>query len=281
MVTNKEKDASHWRRIAGMLTLVWGILMSVNIQFYMRVYTEQDILTPLSTIALYGCTIVGCSLLIIFPLQFYIYTFLCCLWGILNIAEGGSVFGVLLYGLGLFFAWKKGFFVARWRVKLALAGIPIIATLLSQLRYGGTTFLDSLIDLFGFFTIAAIGIFLARHELQRLRTNKTEGVGQPKPLPTKILTLSRDRFTRHDMAIAQGILAGKKYATIASEQCMSLSTLKRRVKSLFAYISVADALTFMTKYEGYTVELGIAEHSASLAADIKALPLSSEAVSPA
>jgi hypothetical protein len=170
MVTNEKQDAQYWRCIAGILALLWGLLLFASIHFYMYGYTEQDIPTPISTFTLYGFTIAGCFLLLIFPLQFYLYTFFCCLWGLLNIAEGGSILGVLLYGLGLFFAWKKGFFAARWRVKLALAGIPLIATLLSQLRYGGTTFLDSLIDFFGFFTIVAIVIFLARHELQRVRT---------------------------------------------------------------------------------------------------------------
>jgi hypothetical protein len=278
MVINEKEESNHWRRIACILALLWGILLSVNIHFYMRIYTEQNILTPTSTIALYGATIVGCILLIMFPLQFYIYTFLCCLWGILNIAEGGSVFGVLLYGLGLFFAWKKGFFAARLKIKLSLAGIPLIAALFSQLRYGGTTFLESCIDIFGLFTITAIVAFLAQHELQNLRKNKTELVDIPEPLPVpepprvKILTLPCDQFKYQDVAVAQGILAGKKYATIASEQDISLITVKRRSKKLFAYTNVTNELSFMNKYEGYTVELGKEEHPASLTADIKTLP---------
>jgi DNA-binding NarL/FixJ family response regulator len=76
-------------------------------------------------------------------------------------------------------------------------------------------------------------------------------------LPAKILTLSRDRFTRQDLAIAQSILAGKKYAAIAHEQKIALITVKRRAKKLFIYANMKNALNFVDKYKNYTVELGI------------------------
>ena len=268
MVTNEKDNARYWRHIACVLALVWGLLLFVNIRFYMQGYTEKNIMTPISTLVLYGFTILGCFLLVIFPLQFYIYTFFCCLWGVLNIAEGGSALSVLMYGLGLFFAWKKGFFAIRWRVKLSLASIPLIVALFSQLRYGRETFLTSLIDLFGLFNIMAIVVFLARHELEILRKNKTlsmdlqqlpsetEAVRHPLSLSEKKLTLPRDRFKRKDVVIAQRILEGKKYVTIATEQEMGLSTLKRRTKLLYEYANVADEWSFIAEYEGYTVELG-------------------------
>ena len=292
MAMNK-RDDTKWRGIACILALVWGILLLLNMRFYMQRFTEKDILMPISYIALYGFTILGCFLLAIFPLQFYIYTFFCCLWGVLNIAEGGSALSVLMYGLGLFFAWKKGFFATRWRVKLSLASILLIAALFSQLRYGGETFLDSLIDLFGLFIMMAIVVFLARHELKILRKNKTlsmdmqqfpsatevvkhpslslsepeavrsplslsatEAVRPPLSLSEKKLTLPRNRFKRKDVAMAHGILDGKKYAAIAIEQEMALSTLKRRAKLLYEYANVADQRSFIAEYEGYTVELG-------------------------
>ena len=173
-----------------------------------------------------------------------------------------------MYGLGLFFAWKKGFFATHWRVKLSFASIPLIAALFSQLRYGRETFLASLIDLFGLFNITAIVVFLARHELEILRKNKTlsmdlqqlpsetEAVRHPLSLSEKKLTLPRDRFKRKDVVIAQRILEGKKYVTIATEQEMGLSTLKRRTKLLYEYANVADEWSFIAEYEGYTVELG-------------------------
>ena len=284
MVTNEKDNARYWRHIACVLALVWGLLLFVNIRFYMQGYTEKNIMTPISTLVLYGFTILGCFLLVIFPLQFYIYTFFCCLWGVLNIAEGGSALSVLMYGLGLFFAWKKGFFATRWRVKLSLASIPLIVALFSQLRYGREAFLTSLIDLFGLFNIMAIVVFLARHELEILRKNKTLSMDmQQFPSATEVvkhpslslseseavrppslslsenkLTLPRNRFKRKDAAIAQGILEGKKYVAIASEQEMGLSTLKRRVKTLFAYVNVVDKSSFIAEYEGCVVEL---EHS--------------------
>jgi hypothetical protein len=177
-----------------------------------------------------------------------------------------------MYGLGLFFAWKKGFFAARLKVKCSFAGFLLIAALFSQLRYSGTTFLESCIDLFGLFTITAIMVFLVRHELENLRKNKTEGVDlpqlQPTRLPAKILTLPCGKFKRHDVTMACEILAGKRYAVIANEQGMGLSTLKRRTKVLFTYVNVPDAQTFIAQYEGYTVELGTEADSASLAVDI-------------
>jgi hypothetical protein len=179
-----------------------------------------------------------------------------------------------MYGLGLFFAWKKGFFAARLKVKCSLVGFLLIAALFSQLRYGGTTFLESCVNLFGLFTITAIMVFLVRHELENLRKNKTEGVDIPEPLlaselpRAKILTLPRNKFKHQDVAVAQAILAGEKYTAIAGEQRMGLSTLKRRTKILFTYANVQDAQTFIAQYEGYTVELGTEADSASLAVDI-------------
>ena len=271
MVINEEEDTKYWRRIACALAFVWGMLFFLNIRFYLQGYTEKDILTPTSAIALYGVTILGCFLLVIFPLQFYIYTFLCSLWGVINIAEGGDVLEVLMYGLGIFFAWEKRSFAARWKLKLSLVSIPLIAALFSQLRYGGKTFLGSFVDIFGLFIIMVIILFLVQHELESLRKNKTlsmdlqqvpsetEAVRHPLSLPQKKLTLPRGRFKRKDVAIAQGILEGKTYLTIASQQEMGLSTVKKRAKILFEYANVADESIFIAQYQGYTVELGNSE----------------------
>jgi hypothetical protein len=255
MVTNEKDDTKYWRCIACVLSVVWGVLFFFSIHFYIQGYTEKDILTPTSTIVLYGFTILGCLLLAISPLQFYIYTFLCCLWGVINIVEGGSALGVLMYGLGLFFALKKGFFATRWKLKLSLASIPLIVALCSQFRYGWKTFLGSFIDILGLFIIMAIVVFLARHELQNLRKNKTPSMDMQQLPSAKVLTLPRDKFKRKDVAIAQGILEGKKYLAIANEQNMGLSSLKRRAKMLFTYVNVTNGQSFIATYEDCAVEL--------------------------
>ncbi|MDR2418293.1 MAG: hypothetical protein LBD79_04495 [Treponema sp.] len=162
----------------------------------------------------------------------------------------------------MIFAIEKGFFATRWKLKLPLSAVVLVAVLLSQIRYGGELLFNTLQDLAVVFLIVGMGVFLLRHRLQNLykehgETDEIEVVATPLLQSQKKLMLPCDKFKRQDVSMAQGILAGKKYTAIASEQRMGLSTLKRRTKLLFKYARVANRQIFMAKYEGYTVELEI------------------------
>jgi hypothetical protein len=216
----------------------------------MHMSTDQDIITPFFALPLYGATLLGCFLLIMHPLRFFIYTILCSIWGLVHIIDGGSVLGAMLYALGVFFAWKQGFFTAHAKLKQVLAAALVLAALCSQVRYGGGKVMDSLIDLAGLAAIGSIAVFLARGELSRPPRSAA------RSLPfEKRLVLPLGTFKPCDAAIARSILAGAKYTSAANEQGIALSTVKRRAKALFVYTGAADAQTFRAAYKDWTVEL--------------------------
>jgi DNA-binding NarL/FixJ family response regulator len=67
------------------------------------------------------------------------------------------------------------------------------------------------------------------------------------------LRLDRDHFTERDLLILRDIIAGTKYEIIASGQGMGLSTLKKRLASLFSLLEVRDRVQFLARYGNHSL----------------------------
>jgi hypothetical protein len=85
---------------------------------------------------LYGVSIIGGVVLVFFPLQFYLYAGFCCGWALIHTIDGGRILGILLYVLGLSFAFKQGCFKTFPKVKGLLSSLFLLAAMVSQVRYG-------------------------------------------------------------------------------------------------------------------------------------------------
>jgi hypothetical protein len=108
----QSRYVTYWRVIALVAALAWMLVLAETLHTLSFGYekTAGELFHPYFVVGLQGGTIIACMVLIIFPLQFSIYAVLCCLWGLLHVIEGGSFGGILMYGLGLLFSFKEGFF---------------------------------------------------------------------------------------------------------------------------------------------------------------------------
>jgi hypothetical protein len=219
--------------------------------------SEGSFPPPFLIYACYVLTIIGAMVLIVFPLQFYIYAFFCCLWGILKILDGGGMEGILMYGLGLTFAFKQGFFKTSPRLKIALAALVLLAALLSQIQYGIIHITETLFGLFELLLIAGLVGILFMREIKTIKeTGMQNGKFPYNPafsVTGSELRLSCNVFTGQDIQILRKILNGDKYEAVASELGMGLSTLKKRLTFLFSLLEISDKAHFLEQFENHTI----------------------------
>jgi hypothetical protein len=378
-MVKKNQYLTYWRVVAVIAALAW-MLVLVNFLYTLSTYetSAEGLFHPYVTIGLQGATIIACAALVIFPLQFWIYAAFCCLWGLIHIIEGGSFGGILMYGLGLLFLFKEGFFRAQGTVKLSFAALVLAGAILSQIRYGAERLTKTLLDTLAVFLITMIGVLLYSQEIQKQVSSQDgdedmassqddhedmassqdgdgdmassqddhedmassrDGDGDMassqddhedmassqddhkdmassqddhkdmassqdgdgdiassqddhedmassqdgdedmassqddhKDIASsqdvhkdmimsdeqeRMLLLHRTRFNRRDIALLRSVLAGEKYESIAQDQGISLSSVKKRVRFLYDHLNLPDRASFMNNYEGYAIELGM------------------------
>jgi hypothetical protein len=238
----------YWRIIAVFICLVWVIVLLIN--FVGGLLPSRGLIPLAIRHVFIGMTIIGTGILIYVPLQFYIYAGLCCFWGLISIIDGSGLSGMLMYALGLIFALRMGFFKTRPVFKALMGGFVVMAALLFQIWYGIGHFMGSLLEFLELFIIAGLTGALFHRELSASMKN-----GEEKNLSIRAfsitdreLRLNRDHFTEGDFVILQMILSGIKYEAIAAKQHMGLSTLKKRVASLFNFLEVQDRVQFLKRY---------------------------------
>jgi hypothetical protein len=242
----------YWRIIAVFIFLVWIIVLLVN--FIFNISLNQNIIPDPVWIGCMVSTIIGAGFLIVFPLQFYIYAGSCCFWGLINIIDGGGLSGMLMYGMGLIFAYRKGFFKTIPVFKVILGVLALIAALVFQIRYGVEYFIGTSLEFLELAVILGLIAALFHQELAaKIKEQNNPLFGRSFSATEKELQLSRKYFTGQDLLVLQNILLGKKYETIAVEQQIGLSTLKKRVASLFSLLEVADRGQFLKRYEKHGI----------------------------
>lgn len=255
MVTSKDKVL--WRIIAGILCLIWAGILLLYAFIMAHPQSEGTFPSPFLAYICYVLTIIGTMVLIVFPLQFYIYAFFCSLWGILKILDGGGIGGILMYGLGLTFAFKQGFFKTFPRLKIALAVLVLLVALVSQIQYGIVHITETLFGFFELLLIAGLVGILFMREIKTLKEmGKQNGKFPYNPafsVTGSELRLSRNTFTGRDIQILQKILNGDKYEAVASEFGIGLSTLKKRLTFLFSLLEISDKVHFLEQFENHTI----------------------------
>jgi DNA-binding CsgD family transcriptional regulator len=223
-------------------------------------HADENIISPLVQYILYGVSIIGGAVLVFFPLQFYLYAGFCWFWGLIHIIEGGRTLGVLLYGLGIAFGYKKGFFKTWPRVKVIVILLVLLASLGSQVRYGMPYMMETVLQGLAFLIIGGLGVLLFMQDIriEPLAAQPPTGI-QPPRAPFTVsdaeLKLSARYFSPRDVQILQQILARDKYEAIAAEQGIGLSTLKKMVASLFSLLALQNKTQFLKQYAHHTVML--------------------------
>jgi DNA-binding CsgD family transcriptional regulator len=163
-----------------------------------------------------------------------------------------------MYCLGCAFAYKQGFFRTQLKTKCIVCGLILIASIVTQCRFGVAHLVETLLECLLLFILISIIAVLFWQEVGHLRQKNKETV----------LWLSPVQFTARDVEILRRILSAEKYDAIAAGVDMSLSALKQHVKTLFNKINVADKAAFMSRYARYTIELE--EKTTEEAEDIEA-----------
>jgi hypothetical protein len=245
-----------WRLNAAFVGLIWIIVLLVNLLYFSATHTAVDWV-------LYGLTIGGCGFLVFFPLQFYIHAVLWGSWGLIGLLKGGRLPGVLMFVLGLAFAFKQGFFANYRKGKICLVILCFLTVLISQMRFGMDYVLDTVLGIVELVIIAEMVVSLFSRGLPVLlhnvaQKNSLSGMIAPNRMffvKGTELRLSPDYFTPHDVLLLRDVLAGEKYEVIARTYNLGLSTLKKRLAVLFSLLDEANKMEFMNRYARYSVQL--------------------------
>jgi DNA-binding CsgD family transcriptional regulator len=258
MLVSSNQYRTFWRLAAVGICLVWIIVTLVYTVFTPAIHhSDENIIAPPVQYILYGASIIGSGILVFFPLQFYLYAGFCCAWALIHIIDGGRVLGILLYVLGLSFAFKQGCFKTFPKVKGLLSSLFLLAAMVSQVRYGMPYVMETLMQCLAFCIILGLGVLLFIKDVS-ISNEAPVGISQPTPSFSVIdseLRLSASYFTSRDVLILQRLLAGDKYDLIAEECGMGLSTLKKLLASLFSLLALSNKTQFLKRYAHHTVML--------------------------
>ncbi|ULQ59910.1 LuxR C-terminal-related transcriptional regulator [Brucepastera parasyntrophica] len=239
-----------WRFAAVLSCCVWIIVLIINFAYFSTQKTgvwAKDLFNNIAAILLYGSTVIASVVLIVIPLSFYIYAFFCCLHGIVHLVDRGSAPGVLMYLLGVAFAFKQGFFEKDKQIKITGLILILVAAILSQIRKGFLPLITTTLQCLSVFMIGFLLVMIFLPDLQKIMKTKE----------TSVLRLSPTLFTYRDAKILQDIIVGKKYEAIASEHNIAVSTLKNNLSSLYKKLGVSNRNAFLAKYSNYTIKLDI------------------------
>jgi DNA-binding CsgD family transcriptional regulator len=267
------QSLTYWRVIAIVAAIAWMLVLVHILHTLSSGYEKiaEDLFHPYVTLGLYGATVIGCVALVIVPLQFSIYAVFCCLQGLFHVINGGSFGGILMYGLGLLFALKAGLLRTYKPVKLSFAILFLAGALLSQIRFGSEHLTETLLDALAVCVMVTLGVLLYSREIQKQASARDAGMVMSEE-QKKILLLQQGMFSQRDIDILQLILEGQRYEYIAGEQKISLSLVKKRVRFLYDHLNLPDRASFMSVYEGYSVELGVPVPKSEPVSNIRQFP---------
>jgi DNA-binding CsgD family transcriptional regulator len=235
--------------------LAWGIVLIQNVNIYSsgNQKLEGAIFTPFLGILFCGVTIFVLGILTIFPLAFRYYAVLCCLWGLENLIDGGSTLGLLMFMLGIAFAFHSGFFKKNHEIKIIFISLAPLLALISHARFGIDTVVVSLINILAVALMFGLTFLLFLPTIRRLMRKTVEN--------TNIVYLPAEHFSERDIRCLKKVQDGEKYESIAKDEDIGLSTLKNKMKTIYKSLNVYDKTSFMATYAGYTILLKPSSHA--------------------
>ncbi|GMO27990.1 MAG: hypothetical protein Ta2B_08570 [Termitinemataceae bacterium] len=216
----------------------------------MSVPSGHDIINKKLFIIFAVCTVIVLTVLLIYPLQFYIYSVVFCFWGLAYILDGKDVSGLILYGLGLAFAYRQGFFRTLQNVKRLAAILIGLVSVGVQYRYGLPVLVNTIIQCVIVFISISLGYMLFLPKLQSVHNNVWfyEREDEQQEINRGVPKLLPDDIEEQDKELLNPILQGNKYEYIASTMNMSVPTLKRKLKDLFLQLDVPNREIFLLRY---------------------------------
>jgi glucan phosphoethanolaminetransferase (alkaline phosphatase superfamily) len=229
--------------------LAWGIVLVSNIRIYSDGYQipKGEIFSPFAGIIFCSITIFALGILAFFPLKFIFYAILCWLWGMVNLIDGGSTSGLLMYFLGSTFAFKAGFFKTYREVKMMIFTLFPISAIISQVRIGTEHVILSSLNVLAVALIFGLTFLLFLPDIRKLKKRTIKD--------SNFAYLPAEHFSEKDLRCLKKVQEGEKYESIAKDEDIGLSTLKNKMKIIYKTLDVYDKTSFMSTYAGYTILL--------------------------
>lgn len=181
--------------------------------------------------------------LIIKPFYFYIYTFELGSWGLLAIADGYNIDGLLILLLSWAFALKAGSFRKNKAFQIGSFSFFILSAFFSQLRFGLEYFKHSFVTFSAYLVIVA---FLFRFLLIGYRTVSSEKKNH--------ITISGDEFTEQEKLYINKIIIGTPYKEIALTYHINISTVKRTSRKLCKILHVSNKSELLCHFGEYKID---------------------------
>jgi DNA-binding CsgD family transcriptional regulator len=244
-MTEQSRKLLKWRLVAVCVALLWSLmflLMFVVFKNY-TAHLESVFPRPLLT-AFLGLSVIASVILLIFPLQFYIYAFLCCMWGIIHFMVGENLLGFAQYFLGAIFCYYQGFFRRATRQKLA-AFIAFLFVVLAWHLYRKQISWEEAVLKFlevALLVCMMFSLFLSLFYKNTFRAGDN------------VLYLSVQKFSKQESALLRLILSGNKYQAIAAEQHISRSSVKMRAREIYKKLGVSGLHECLDRWRNWTVE---------------------------
>lgn len=155
--------------------------------------------------------------------------------------------GLFMYYLSVSLLIYRGFYHQKKILKIIITVIILIALYLTKLRFGITNFINSLIQVLGYFIVlASIIFFLSKYQNTKYKSF----------IQSKILDLSKydeNQLSAMDKEWLELALSNEKYDSIARKYGYSVGHVKNKMRYIFSTIDVIDRIDLFSKYAGCKV----------------------------
>ncbi len=169
----------------------------------------------------------------------FIYTLL------IFINEPGNIMGLLMSFLCFQTLYIRNFFSINKKTKIIILVTIFSISFMTQIRFGKTVFLKSLIDTTAALFILSVVFFLFKEK---------NIIEIKNSLPNKKLNIFPYPGTKKDdVKLLQLVLEKKQYLEISQAVYRSEGTIRNRLNKLYDILGVADKIGFITTYNGYKV----------------------------
>lgn len=146
-----------------------------------------------------------------------------------------SVFMAMLCIVSLY---ARGFFIKKMKFKIILFFAIYLLALSTEIRFGYTIFIETLLLNIGAFFTLYLSAVLIEKQIRLLNNNN---------IP-KIIDLTQYKeLSEQDKIIIQHLKNGQKYDWIAGSLGIATPTVKKHVKRIFRILDVVDLIDFHAK----------------------------------
>lgn len=188
------------------------------------------------------CTIVFFIFIFFFPEKFGFTAFIAFGYAISIIPfYPENYMGILMYFLGTSILYARGFIKKHQKTKLCILTLIIVLLLLTQIRFGFLYFFEQFLSQIECILIIGLLVFFLRSYYS------SNLIYQDK----KLNIASFSKLNKRDCIILQKIQKGLKYTAIASEENISVGTLKNRLHFVFEIMETGDKQGFLSYYDDW------------------------------